>query len=313
MISVIVPVYKVKEFLPFCVQSIQMQTYSDWELILVDDGSPDCCGGMCDQFACQDPRIRVVHKTNGGLADARNAGTALALGEYIVYVDSDDWVAPQMLELLLTQAQSTGADVVACDLLKTSNEDVTFPPAYGAVQEFTGPQAMERMLYQTSFDTSACGKLYCAELVKKFPFPKGKLYEDLFTVYKILFAARRVVWLPQVLYAYRKNPDSIMNRSFDCRNLDELDAADEIVAFVQHNCPQYLPAANSRKFSSYSQVLKWMKKVPACDTSLEKTKQMIWKFLKEYRMKMLLDRHARKKNRMAAACAFLGHRVYILL
>lgn len=310
MISVIVPVYKVEKFLSICVQSIQMQTYSDWELILVDDGSPDCCGEMCDQFACQDPRIRVVHKTNGGLADARNAGTAVALGEYIVYVDSDDWVAPQMLELLLTQAQSTSADVVVCDLLKTSNEDVTFPPAHGAVQEFTGPQAMERMLYQTGFDTSACGKLYCAELVKKFPFPKGKLYEDLFTVYKILFAARRVVWLPQVLYAYRKNPDSIMNRSFDCRNLDELDAADEIVAFVQHNCPQYLPAANSRKFSSYSQVLRWMKNVPVSTLETEQTRQIIWRFLKEYRVRMMTDKYARRKNRIAAMASFLGMQIF---
>ena len=199
MISVIVPVYKVEKFLPFCVQSILAQTCSDWELILVDDGSPDRCGEICEQFARQDGRIRALHKENGGLADARNAGTAVAQGEYITYIDSDDWVAPQLLERLLEQAKITGADVVVCDMAKTDSEEMTFENTNAGPKSFTGPQAMEAMLYQTGFDTSACGKLFRAELCQKNLFPKGRLYEDLFTIYKMLFAAQTVVYLPQVL------------------------------------------------------------------------------------------------------------------
>lgn len=310
MISVIVPVYKVEKFLPQCVQSILAQTCSDWELILVDDGSPDRCGEICEQFARQDGRIRVLHKENGGLADARNAGTAVAQGEYITYIDSDDWVAPQLLERLLEQAKITGADVVVCDMAKTDSEEMTFENTNAGPKTFTGPQAMETMLYQTGFDTSACGKLFHTELCKKNLFPKGRLYEDLFTIYKMLFAAQTVVYLPQVLYAYRKNPDSIMYRKFDRRNLDELDAADAIEAFVQENCPQFLPAARARKFSSYSQVLRWMKDAESDDAAIKDEQYRIWAFLKEYRVRMLMDRRARTKNRIAAIASFLGMKFY---
>lgn len=311
MISVIVPVYRVEKYLPQCVQSILGQTCPAWELILVDDGSPDRCGEICEQFARQDGRIRVLHKENGGLADARNAGTAVAQGEYITYIDSDDWVAPQLLERLLEQAKITGADVVVCDMAKTDSEEMTFENTNAGPKTFTGPQAMETMLYQTGFDTSACGKLFHTELCKKNLFPKGHLYEDLFTIYKMLFAAQTVVYLPQVLYAYRKNPDSIMYRKFDRRNLDELDAADQIVAFVQENCPKYLPAANARKFSSYSQVLRWMKNESINDMALNQIKKKIWSFLRAYRWDMLWDRKARSKNRLAALCTLLGQDLFL--
>lgn len=310
MISVIVPVYRVEKYLPQCVQSILGQTCPAWELILVDDGSPDRCGEICEQFARQDGRIRVLHKENGGLADARNAGTAVAQGEYITYIDSDDWVAPQLLERLLEQAKITGADVVVCDMAKTDSEEMTFENTNAGPKTFTGPQAMETMLYQTGFDTSACGKLFHTELCKKNLFPKGHLYEDLFTIYKMLFAAQTVVYLPQVLYAYRKNPDSIMYRKFDRRNLDELDAADAIEAFVQENCPQFLPAARARKFSSYSQVLRWMKDAESDDAAIKDEQYRIWAFLKEYRVRMLMDRRARTKNRIAAIASFLGMKFY---
>lgn len=313
MISVVVPVYKVEKFLLICVQSILAQTCSNWELILVDDGSPDRCGEMCDQLALQDARIRVIHKENGGLADARNAGTAVAQGEYITYIDSDDWVAPQMLERLLEQAEMSGADVVICNMIRADSEGIEFPENCAMAEAISGPLAMEKMLYQTSFDTSAWGKLYRTDLCRRNPFPKGRLYEDLFTVYKLLFAAQSVIYLPQSLYAYRKNPDSIMYRKFDCRNLDELDAVDEIVSFVQKNCPQFLPAANARKFSSYSQVLRWMKCDSTNDEELGEIRQKVWLFLKRYRVKMLLDERARKKNRIAALCTFFGQKLYTML
>lgn len=309
-VSVIIPVYNTSKYLRKCVNSVLLQTNHEKEIILVDDGSTDGSGEICDMLACGEPRIRVLHKENGGLADARNAGTAVAQGEYITYIDSDDWVAPQLLERLLEQAKITGADVVVCDMAKTDSEEMTFENTNAGPKSFTGPQAMEAMLYQTGFDTSACGKLFHTELCKKNLFPKGRLYEDLFTIYKMLFAAQTVVYLPQVLYAYRKNPDSIMYRKFDRRNLDELDAADAIEAFVQENCPQFLPAARARKFSSYSQVLRWMKDAESDDAAIKDEQYRIWAFLKEYRVRMLMDRRARTKNRIAAIASFLGMKFY---
>lgn len=310
VITVVVPVFKVEQYLTFCVQSIIAQTFSDWELILVDDGSPDRCGEMCDAFAERDKRVRVIHKANGGLADARNAGTAAARGEYITYIDSDDWVARQLLERLLECAQKKQADVVICNRVKVASEQQVFSHGSEPVQVFSGPEAMEEMLYQTSFDTNAWGKLFRLELAQQFPYPKGRLYEDLFTIYKLLFFSKKVVYLPQMLYAYRINENSIMNRKFDVQNLDELDAADEIERFVEENCPEYLPAAKARKFSSYSQVLRWMRAVSPADSQMEQIRERIWTYLKEYRVGMVMDRRARMKNRIAALCTLGGRKFF---
>ena len=310
-ISVIIPVYNVAEFLRKCVYSVQKQSVKEIEIVLVDDGSTDGSECICDELASTDERIRVIHKQNGGLSSARNAGTAIAVGEYITYVDSDDWVAPELLQTLLHEVIRTGADIAVCDLLPTSNEDVRFPSSEQRPQQYSGPSAMELMLYQRSFDTSACGKLYRADLIKQFSFPEGRLYEDLFTIYKVMFTAKKIVHIPQLLYAYRKNPNSIMNQSFNVRMFDELDAADEIERFVEINAAQYLSAAKARKFSSYSQVLRWTKDADVRDKAICDKQTVIWRFLRGYRIQMLLDRKARIKNRLAALCTFLGEKVYI--
>ena len=309
-ISVIVPVYNVEKYLAHCVHSILQQTYSDWELVLVDDGSTDKSGQICDDFVAQHKKIKVIHKTNGGLSDARNAGTMIAQGKYITYVDSDDWIAPNFIETLYSAITAANADVAVCDLVQNATEEIAFERKRHESKIFDGPGAMEEMLYQTSFDTSACGKLYNAELMRKFCFPKGKLYEDLFLIYKVLFTAHKVVYIPQELYAYRKTTGSIMNQRFTLRMFDELDAADEIVAFVGANCPEYLPAANARRFSSYSQVLRWMKGADRSDEAVRQAEERIWRFLKGYRRQMLLDKNARAKNRAAAALALLGKKIY---
>ena len=312
-VSIVIPVYNVAPYLRKCVASVQEQTLREIEIILVDDGSTDGSGAICDELAKQDERIRVIHKPNGGLSDARNTGTADARGEYISYVDSDDWVAPQLVGTLLREAEQSNADVTVCDLITTADENQMFPVEHGAAVQFTGSEAMARMLYQTAFDTSACGKLYRAGLMCRFLFPLGKLYEDLFTVYKVLYAAEKVVYIPQKLYAYRQNPQSIMNQRFTLRMFDELEAVDEIVKFVQTNCPQYLSAACARKFSSYCQVLRWMKSAGDGDETIRQNREMIWAFIKGYRLTMLLDRSARRKNRLAAACTFLGQKAFVRL
>ena len=312
-VSVIVPVYNVARYLHTCVASIQRQTLEELEIILVDDGSTDGSGGICDELAACDRRIRVLHKPNGGLSDARNAGFAEAGGEYVTFVDSDDWVSADLAATLLEEARRARADVVVCDLLAVAREDSPFPPRRGGAAAFTGPEAMERMLYQRPFETSACGKLYQRSLLEGFCFPRGRLYEDLFTLYKVLYKADKVVYIPQKLYAYRENPESIMHQTFSPRMFDQLDAADEIVAFVEANCPEYLPAANARRFSSYSQVLRWMKGADRSDEAVRQAEERIWRFLKGYRRQMLLDKNARAKNRAAAALALLGKKIYSAL
>ena len=145
LISVVIPVYKVEKFLNECVQSVLSQTYENLQVILVDDGSPDRCGEMCDKWADKDHRIQVIHKKNGGLSDARNAGLAVAAGAYIAFVDSDDWIAPQMYEVMLKTIKEQNADIVACGIVNTyGDRQILYTPPYciGSSEKFL------RMIYK---------------------------------------------------------------------------------------------------------------------------------------------------------------------
>ena len=135
MISVIVPIYKVEEYLGRCVDSLLQQSFGDFEIILVDDGSPDGCGAICDAYASQDPRVRAVHKSNGGLSSARNAGLHVARGDVIAFVDSDDWVSPDFLEAMYVAMEREGADIVECGVVKTSGEEETAASAAPVISE----------------------------------------------------------------------------------------------------------------------------------------------------------------------------------
>jgi glycosyltransferase involved in cell wall biosynthesis len=320
LISVVIPVYKTEAYLARCVESVRGQTYQNLEILLVDDGSPDNCPALCDGYAAQDARVRVLHKPNGGLSDARNAGTLAAQGEYITYVDSDDWIEASMIARLYNALAAQGAEIAVCGYQSTTGSGALPQPDAQPAEYLDGPQAMEQMLYQQKIENSAWGKLYPLTAARRHLYPVGRLYEDLFTTYRLLYEARRVAVLPQKLYYYFTNEASIMHQSFTPRMFDALDAADEIEAFVQQHCPQYLPAARARKFSAYSQVLRWMpteKQPPKSEQSeqieIEQKRRAIWAFLTGYRWQMARDKNARAKNRAAALATLLGQRAFVKL
>lgn len=310
LISVIIPVYKVEEFLDQCLESVVNQTYSNLEILLVDDGSPDHCPAMCDRWAEKDSRIRVIHKENGGLSDARNTATLQAKGEYIAFVDSDDAVHRKYIEWMYAGIKEADADVAVCNPVGFRNSLPQDAEEVGSTAVYPGLDALEVMLYQRQFDTSAHSKLFSAAIAREFLYPKGRLYEDLFTTYKMMFASRRVVYLNNGLYYYRDNPQGIMNQKFTERMFDEIDAVDQLLTFVEVNCPQVRAAALSRKFSSYSQVLRWTKNAPDTPEIREKQK-IIWEFLTKYRWKMMADRKARRKNRLGAMLSLIGMNNFI--
>lgn len=213
-ISVIVPVYNVEKYIHRCIDSILAQTYSDFELILVDDGSPDGCPAICDEYAQEDSRVHVIHKLNGGLSDARNAGLdwmfANSGSRYVTFIDSDDWVHPQFLELLLRAVTEYQVDVGVCTFERPErylHEQMT-SRELGAAEKLT----VEDLLIQHEWNYNyAWGKLYWRELFREIRYPKGKNFEDTFTTYRVLFAARQeaVVWLDQPLYFYFRNEAGI--------------------------------------------------------------------------------------------------------
>ncbi len=236
VISVIVPIYRVEEYLNQCIESIVNQTYSNLQVILVDDGSPDRCGEMCEDWARRDKRIKVLHKKNGGLSDARNAGLAIATGRFVAFVDSDDWVEPQMYETMLSILVNENADLVACGIVDTyPDKDIVHSYAYAA----GGPEKFLKMIYQdTTFPVSACNKLYKKNLWDDFKFPVGKLCEDAFTTYLLLDHASKIVQIPDGLYHYRIRESSIMTSEFKPARMDEEEAWRRNYQYMQTHHPE---------------------------------------------------------------------------
>lgn len=236
LISVIVPIYKVETYLDECVQSILSQTHKQLEIILVDDGSPDGCPAMCDAWAEKDSRIRVIHKENGGLSDARNVGIDAATGDYIAFVDSDDWIVPEMYEKMLAALKKENADICACNILSCF-PDRTCPWGCG---EYTvgGPEQFLKMIYSdTSFPVAAWNKLYPRRMWEEIRFPVGKICEDAFTTYRLVHHAQRIVQIPEALYCYRIRENSIMTSAFRFQRMDEEEAWRVNYEFIRDNYP----------------------------------------------------------------------------
>ncbi len=239
LISVIVPVFKVEPYLDRCVQSIVDQTYQNLEIILVDDGSPDNCPAMCDNWAEKDSRIKVIHKENGGLSDARNAGMVVAIGEYIAFVDSDDWIAPEMLERLLYAMDRDQSDIAACSV-KMVWEDGK-PDELLTVQMnciLDRMEAQYALLEESYLKQPVWYKLYRRETIENIPFEVGKYHEDVFWSYQAVGAAEKVSIIDYVGYYYTQRSGSIMGEGYSLRRLDAIEAYEKRYQYISAHFPE---------------------------------------------------------------------------
>lgn len=236
-ISVIVPVYKVESYLHRCVDSILVQTFTDFELILVDDGSPDNCGAICDEYAAKDARVRVIHQENGGLSAARNVGIDWALtnsdSQWISFVDSDDWVHQEYLLALYNAIVQYGVEISACDLLRTESEVHPVDNREIKIELFNSEYVYTDG--ERSIAAYACGRLYRKELFCEIRFPEGKIYEDIFTIHKVMLSIRHVALVKAPLYYYYVNPNSITNSVVTRKKLDYLEAYDKLIPYLKQN------------------------------------------------------------------------------
>lgn len=238
LISVIVPVYKVEAYLDRCVQSIVDQTYTNLEIILVDDGSPDRCPQMCDEWAKRDSRIRVIHKENGGGAQARNVGLELASGEYIAFIDSDDYLLPGMYEELLHVLKQTDCDIVECDYYAVTSDVFPQSEMDWEFQEYSPKEALEEHISDRIFRQIIWNKLYKAETIGKIRFVEGKKIDDEFWTYRVLGSAKRLVRIQDRLYCYRQHTNSIMHQIYSIENLVSIEAKIDRQAYLQQNFPE---------------------------------------------------------------------------
>lgn len=248
-ISVIVPVYKVEKYIHKCVDSILAQTFTDFELWLVDDGSPDHCGAICDEYAQIDARVKVIHKKNGGLSDARNTALDVMNGKYIFFVDSDDWISEDALEIMYSALERTGAKVATGNIVSV-REDGTEQVLYSPVQDETVLIGEEMLT--TLLRPNAWNRLYAADLFQKLRYPVGRLYEDVFTYHKILAQIDKMVLVGKNTYYYLIRSGSIMNSEYSIKFTDIVDAVYDRAKWLDSIGQQKL--ADETRLFVYSQV-----------------------------------------------------------
>lgn len=234
-ISVIVPVYKVEQFLHRCVDSILRQSFSDFELILVDDGSPDSCGALCDDYAAEDHRIHVIHQKNGGLSAARNAGIDYVMANsnsnWLAFVDSDDWLDQDFLKVLHCAAEQNRCRISACGFYNTTGDPIPGEQDCSTVAMSADDYYCGNV--HENATPAACNKLYSRLLFQSLRFPVGKLHEDEFTTYLALYNAGKIGVTAAKLYAYYQNPDGITHSVWNPRRMHALEAFEEQIRFAQ--------------------------------------------------------------------------------
>lgn len=302
LVSIIVPVYNVEEYVTNCLRSILRQTYSSIEIIAVDDGSTDRSGHICDEIARSDSRLKVIHKDNGGLSDARNYGIERATGKYLTFVDGDDTVADTYVEYLVHLLEATDSDLSICGLERVVEPIVgkTVPVNSEGALLLAGDEAISKMLYAKLYSCSACGKLFRASDFADIRFPLGKNCEDMFTTWKVLAKAKQVTFGPSKCYLYLYRRGSISACEFNATHMDLFDALDEIYHKVIASKPRLEPSFDAQYVSAIGETLE--RNAPN-DLLISRG---IWERGKRARRKVVLDRNAAGRHRMMALLSYFG-------
>ena len=253
LISIIIPVYNVEEYLRECLESVLVQTYQNLEIILVDDGSTDNSGSICDEYKKKDSRVKVIHKKNGGLSDARNAGLDICSGEYIGFVDSDDWISKEMYEHLYREAYTLKADMVVSGYYVVSQKGVTVVNKSGGNRYiFEDYEKMMGYIINNVGCMPVCFKLYRSTIFDNVRFKKGKNFEDVFIFPETVANCKRMVIVPGNYYYYRMRNDSITHKKKWNGNIwDAIEAYKYNYTVVKNNCPKLIDGIEKRLFWSY--------------------------------------------------------------
>lgn len=305
LISVIVPVYNVEKYVGKCVDSILNQSYKNLDIILVDDGSTDRSGVICDDYAHHNANIRVIHQLNGGLSAARNAGLDVMTGEYVTFVDSDDMIHRECIATLYRYIETERAEISTISAIDIEDDDVcpTTAPRGELKVFYSGVEAVESMLFQQRFiDNSAWGKLYKASFFETHRFPVGILYEDLATIPYVCLEAKCIATSATPLYFYRKRETSILG-SFSLKRSDVLDVVDDLVKFMEQNYKALIDAACSRKFSANMNILWLMSATGIKDDAIV---ARCWENIKQLRKMALINPRVRMKNKLGALTSVFG-------
>ena len=284
LISIIVPVYNVEQYLSRCIESLINQTYEQLQIILVDDGSTDTSGEICDNYEKKDRRIAVIHKENGGLSDARNTGLKFAVGSYIGFVDSDDWVELDMYELLLDKLLYYKADIAMCGADSVDSEGKRFSDGRtpgvtmnGEVTVWENEEIMKQHL-SNKINAGVWNKLYKRSVIEGIEFPSNRLYEDVFTTYKFLHLSSRFVKINSHKYNYFQRDNSICKSKFTEKNFDSVFANEERYNFIKKNYPELEHLARNTVLINLLNLGFRLVKEKCNDSYMEKVKEFTNKY-----------------------------------
>jgi glycosyltransferase involved in cell wall biosynthesis len=306
LVSIIVPVYNVEPYLKKCVDSIISQTYDNLEIILVDDGSPDSCGKICDEYAANDERVKVVHKENGGLSDARNAALDIMHGEYVAFVDSDDWVLPNYIKDMYENLVKYGADISLSGTIYIYDNKKNIILAINKNEGlYTQKEAVENLFYQKGIYPSAYSKLYKSELFKEIRYPKGKLNEDSAVTYKLFCLCNKISYTNASNYCYLQRMGSIENSEFALNKMNAINIVEEMLGWINENKPEYKEAAICRFIGMNLRIFRLLIKSKE-QFLTEKNKIKI--NISKYRLQVILNRKAKFKIRLACCLSYFGLR-----
>lgn len=305
LISVIVPVYNVEDYLDQCMESIVGQTYPHLEILMVDDGSTDNSGALCDQWAERDQRIRVIHQENGGLSAARNTALDAMSGELVIMVDSDDVLHPDAVSILLQAIQAHHADVAIGSFVVFDGKDANWPTitSENTVRHYDSQAALKAIYYQDKLTNSSCWRLFKASLFNDVRYPVGKYYEDLAIVYPLYKKCSLVVGIDDAVYGYRQRNDSILGR-FSLKRADVLYICEQLERQVQTEDVELLHAVRSRLLSAYFNIL--LLSYQDKEQDFKELQDRCWKGIKRLRGKCILDSDMRMKNRLGVIASYLG-------
>ena len=305
LISVIVPIYNVEKYICECVDSILNQTYSNIEILLIDDGSTDLSNKICDKYLNVDDRIKVFHKKNGGLSDARNYGIKKSLGKYICFIDGDDVISDDYVEKLYIGILKYNADISICGYQRFKCiSDIKYIEEM-QYKEVSLNEYLNNTFYYNKkeyYTVSACGKLYNKKIFKDIKYPKGRLYEDICTIAPILNRADKIVLYNQKNYYYRITENSITTSSFNEKKMDLLKSCQENLEYIKNNNLDVVNASLCILFARSVELLSMIPKNKKYKKYIYETYDVI----KKYRILIIKDKNCNIKYKIAAFLSFFG-------
>ncbi|WP_024344734.1 glycosyltransferase family 2 protein [Streptococcus equinus] len=302
LVSIILPVYNVENYIKKCLKSIRQQSYSNFEVIIVNDGSSDNSIKYCEEICEMDSRFFIINKENGGLSDARNVGISLAKGEYLIFIDSDDFISESMVQHLVSCIEKFKSDLAICNPVhyywekryEVEGSKIFSSVSDAKITNFTSTDALCELFYQKSFLVSAWGKIYKKELFKDIRFPKGKLFEDSAIMYLLFEKCKKITYSDAKLYAYVHRDESITTKNFSRRDLDILEITNQIENRYKNDV-KLNRAAISYKVSACFRILLNAPNTVEYKTYINECKNYIYKNWKN----IMFDRNVRLKNKLA--------------